>query len=135
MSEDAIERLARLLARRLEGLSRAAGLESTPLLSWVLQIWTLTGVAAGIEETVNRLVVNDLGLINILDGLMGHAVSSDKGPFRSAKSDPRIAGIDRDRLQFLASEALHRDDFPIGIGDATNVAIARDLLRAYLESE
>jgi hypothetical protein len=131
---DSIERLGKQLGRRLKDIARQQRLESTPLLGWVLQIWALTGEIDGLEEATNRLLQTDLGLINTLDGLMGHAVSSPGGPYRSVRND-RLKGFDRDQLRSLAFKALQRGDFPIGVADPADVEIARGVLTAFVEAE
>jgi hypothetical protein len=132
---EAIERLGNILAGRLRRSSAEQSFEHTPLLGWVLQNWRLTGAVEGLNDVANRMALRDIGLVNILDGLMGHAVGSDRGHYRSVRENAGVANLTREQLQALAANALARPDFPTGIDELEIREIARQIVSSYVDEE
>ena len=135
LTEAAIDHLGEVLAGRLLQASGRQDFENIPLLGWVLQTWARTGIVEGLNDVANRLTLQDVGLINILDGLMGHSVSSERGSYRSVRESAGVANLSREQLQEIASDRLTRTDFPSGIDDPYVIEIARQMLSAYIDEE
>lgn len=112
-------------------------LKNAPMLSLPLQAWALTNEIDELDKTVSNLVHNDIGLVNILDGLMGQVVSCQSAKtvsYRSLGNREGVSGFNCSQLQSLASDALQRFDFPLGITDPEQVTIAKKVLEAYIRA-
>jgi hypothetical protein len=105
------------------------------MLGWVLKIWNRTPETDGLSRATYQLVRSDIGLVNIIDGLMGHGVSSASGAYRTIDADARIGELGRAELTSLALDALKRVDFPKGISKPLDRTIARKVLEAYIQGD
>lgn len=125
-----------LVRLRSRSMSELAGL---PMLGWVLRIWeSAIGVTGGVfndaVDVAPVLAKSPLGLANIVDGLMGHAVSSRDGRIRSTDMIASVPGLTLQSLQVLARDALRSGDINREAPIETR-GVAEAVIRTFAEAE
>lgn len=130
LSESEVIALGAAVATRLTREAQDSKLSKAPMLGWVLRIWGDTGETASLQKATTKLLDSDWGFLNIIDGLMGHAVSSSDGAYRSLHRDTSIPGYDLQTIRLAASKYLADNKVP---SEITTVGI--DLLEAFVNAE
>lgn len=101
-----------------------------PLLGWVLRIWGLTSETSIHHTAVRTLTSDSVSLPFVIDGLLGHAVSSDEGPYRSVPNEIDLPPLTNEELRAAVQRALSENNFP-----AETAPLARQILEIFMRGE
>ncbi len=122
--------LGQLVGERLGRLFASQRLSRIPLLGWVLRIWGLTSEASELQIAVRALTNDPVSLPFVIDGLLGHAVSSADGPYRSVPSEIDLPPLSNEELRAAVQRALSENNFPTEIAP-----LARQILEIFMRGE
>lgn len=127
-----LDELARELSNRLHGEFAKGNLPRVPMLGWIIRIWWDAekvlkddALLESLANIANQLAHDGQGLLHIVDGLMGHAVSSDVGHFRTVDQSINCAGLHYSTLRKLSNAMLEDASFEI-------TSVERAVLEAFV---